>query len=79
MSVQATHPPGRQVFKIANTGTNAGPYTFDVTDPNTKQVVHDHGNYLTAYRKQPDGSWKAEADSVTLDAPPPAPPAPKKK
>jgi len=54
----------------------SGPYTFDMTDPGTKQVVHDHGSYVTVFRKQPDGSWKAQVDTVISEIPPPAPPPP---
>ncbi len=62
---------------IAKSGDLAyvlGVYTFDFTDPQTSQVIHDHGNYVTTYRKQTDGSWKAVADIVTSEVPPPAPP-----
>ena len=52
-----------------------GTYTLTFTDPQTKQVVHDHGSYVTDYRKQTDGLWKAVADIATSDVPP-APPAP---
>jgi hypothetical protein len=45
-----------------------------VTDPQTKQIVNDHGSYVTTYRKQPDGTWKAIADIATSEVPPPAPP-----
>jgi hypothetical protein len=45
-----------------------------VTDPNTKQLINDHGTYVTTWRKQPDGTWKAVADIVTSEVPPPAPP-----
>ena len=65
---------------VASSGDLAytrGTYTLTMTDPQTKQVIHDHGSYVTDYRKQPDGSWKAVADIVTSEVPPPAPaPAP---
>jgi len=51
-----------------------------VTDPVSRQVVHDHGTYVTVFRKQADGSWKAFSDIVSSEVPPPAPaPAPEKK
>jgi hypothetical protein len=51
-----------------------------MTDPQTRQVINDHGSYVTTYRKQPDGAWKAVADMATSEVPTPAPPpAPSKK
>jgi hypothetical protein len=45
-----------------------------MTDPQTRQVINDHGSYVTTYRKQPDGTWKAVADIATSEVPPPASP-----
>jgi uncharacterized protein (TIGR02246 family) len=50
-----------------------GSYTLTITDPATKQVINDHGSYVTTYRKLPDGAWKAVADIATSEVPPPAP------
>jgi uncharacterized protein (TIGR02246 family) len=58
-------------------GYAQGTYTLTLTDPKTKKPITDHGSYVTAYRKQADGSWKAVADSVTSEVPPAAPPAKK--
>jgi hypothetical protein len=49
-----------------------------VTDEATHRVINDHGSYVTTYRKQPDGSWKAESDIATSEVPPMPPPASKK-
>ena len=69
--------------EIARSGDVAytqGSYTMAMTDAQTKQVVSDHGNYVTTYRKPPDGAWKAVADIATSGVPPPAsPPTPPKK
>jgi len=62
------------VAKSGDIGFTQGSYTMTMTDPQTKKVVNDHGSYVTTYRKQPDGTWKAEVDIVTSDVPPPAPP-----
>jgi len=51
-----------------------GSYTLTVTDQQTKQVINDHGSYVTTYRKQADGTWKAIADIATSEMPM-APPA----
>ncbi len=51
-----------------------GSYTLAMTDPHTGKVINDHGSFVTTYRKQPDGSWKAVADIASSDVPPPTPP-----
>jgi len=47
-----------------------GTYTLKMTDPKTHKIVEDHGSYVTTYRKQADGSWKAEADITTSSGAP---------
>ncbi|MFL6769012.1 MAG: YybH family protein [Sphingomicrobium sp.] len=42
-----------------------GHYSMTFTDPATKQPKSDAGSYLTVYRKQADGSWKAVEDFIT--------------
>ena len=58
-----------------------GTYTLTMTDPASKKVVNDHGTYVTVYKKQADGSWKAVSDIASSSVPmtPPAPPKPMKK
>jgi uncharacterized protein (TIGR02246 family) len=47
-----------------------GAYTMTVSAPkNPKSVTTDKGKYLTVFRKQPDGSWKAVADMINSDLP----------
>jgi len=46
-----------------------GTYTMTMTDPKTKQSMTDKGKYLTVFMKQPDGSWKAVADTFNSDSP----------
>ncbi|HMG86827.1 MAG TPA: SgcJ/EcaC family oxidoreductase [Terracidiphilus sp.] len=65
------------VAKSGDLGYTAGTYKLTVTDPATHKPVTDHGNYVTSFRKQADGSWKAVAD-IASSAVPPMPP-PKKK
>jgi uncharacterized protein (TIGR02246 family) len=70
------------VAKSGDLGYTRGKYTMDMTDPQTKQVVHDHGSYVTTYRKQPDGTWKAVSDiasseTPSIPIPPPAASTPK--
>ncbi|WP_051979717.1 YybH family protein [Edaphobacter aggregans] len=69
-----------EVAKSGDLAYTQGTYTLTLTDPQTKQVIHDRGNYVTTYRKEPDGTWKAVADISTSEVPPPAPaPAPTPK
>jgi uncharacterized protein (TIGR02246 family) len=42
-----------------------GHYSMTYTDPDTKKPADSTGHYLTVYRKQADGSWKAVEDFVT--------------
>ena len=60
------------VAKSGDLAYTQGSYTMTVTDPQTNQVINDHGSYVTTYRKQPDGTWKAVADIVTSEVPPPS-------
>jgi len=67
---------------IANSGDLAysrGTYTLTMTNPKTKKPMDDHGSYVTDYRKQADGSWKAVADISVSEVPIGGPTAPMKK
>lgn len=50
-----------------------GPFTFTVTDPRTGTPVTETGTYITIYRKQADGSWKAIERIFSQGATAPAP------
>ncbi len=63
------------VAKSGDLAYTQGTYTLTLTDPKTKKIITDHGSYVTTYRKQADGTWKAVADIATSEVPPP-PPAP---
>jgi uncharacterized protein (TIGR02246 family) len=52
------------VAKSGDVGYTQGTYTMAMTDPGTKQLMHDHGSYVTVFRKQADG-WKAVSDIAT--------------
>ena len=62
-----------EVAKSGDLGYTQGAYTMTLTDPKTKKPFTDKGKYLTTFKKQADGSWKAEADMVSSDVPLPAP------
>ena len=59
-------------------GYTQGTYTLTLTDLQSKQLINDHGNYVTVYRKSADGTWKAVSDIASSAVPPP-PPAPATK
>ena len=60
-------------------GYSQGSYTLTLTDPQSKQMINDHGSYVTVYRKQADGTWKAVSDIASSGVPMPPPPAPAAK
>jgi len=70
------HASKIDVAKSGDLAYTQGSYTMTMTDPQTKQIINDHGSYVTTYRKQPDGSWKAVVDIATSEVPPPAPAPP---
>ena len=76
-------PSRVEVAKSGDFGYTQGTYTMTMTDPSSKKIIKDHGSYVTTYRKQPDGSWKAAADISTSEVPPatqhPAPAKAKKR
>jgi uncharacterized protein (TIGR02246 family) len=68
-----------EVSKSGDLGFTQGSYQLTMTDPASKQVIHDHGSYVTTYRKQPDGKWSAVADIASSEAPTSPDPASKEK
>jgi len=59
-----------EVSKSGDMGATQGSYTMTMTDPVSKKVVNDKGTYVTVYKKQPNGSWKAVLDIATSENPP---------
>jgi uncharacterized protein (TIGR02246 family) len=59
-----------QVAASGDLAYTRGRYTMTMTDPKTKGPFTTKGNYLTVWRKQADGSWKAVEDFATTGAPP---------
>ena len=57
------------VAKSGDLAYTQGDYQMTMTDPKTHKPMTDHGTYVTAYRKQSDGSWKAVSDIATSGAP----------
>jgi uncharacterized protein (TIGR02246 family) len=71
------HPSKVEVSKSADLAYSQGTYAYTSTDPKTKKLVIEHGNYVEVYKKQADGSWKVAADIATQEAPPAPPKAAK--
>jgi uncharacterized protein (TIGR02246 family) len=46
-----------------------GTYSMTMSSPKDKKPVTDKGKYLTVFKKQADGSWKAVADMISSDGP----------
>lgn len=67
------------VAKSGDLAYSQGPCTMTMTDPATNKPMDDKCKYLTVWRKQADGSWKAVQDTFSSDRPlVTAAPAPKK-
>jgi ketosteroid isomerase-like protein len=58
-----------QVAQSGELATTRGNYSIQTTDPATKKVRTDTGSYLTVWKKQADGNWKAVEDFVTPGVP----------
>lgn len=57
------------VAKSGDLGYTQGDYQMTMTNPKTHKVMNDRGAYVTTFRKQPDGSWRAVADIATSSVP----------
>jgi uncharacterized protein (TIGR02246 family) len=56
----------------ADLAYTAGAYHVTYTDPGTRKPVSEDGHYVTVFRKQPDGGWRAVEDIASPGPPPPA-------
>jgi ketosteroid isomerase-like protein len=57
-----------QVAASGEMGYSMGRYDFAMSD-STGSPVKDHGNYLTIWKKQDDGSWKVTVDMFNSELP----------
>jgi ketosteroid isomerase-like protein len=62
------------VAKSGDLASSRGHYSLTMTDKATHKPVTSTGNYLTVFKKQDDGTWKAVEDFIT-PGPAPAPAA----
>jgi ketosteroid isomerase-like protein len=69
------------VARSGDVGYTYGTYAMSANGPDGKPI-QDKGKYVTVWKKQADGSWKAVVDTFNSDiplTPPPPPPPPSKK
>lgn len=57
------------VAKSGDLAVTRGHFSMQSTDPATKQPRTDTGSYMTVWKKQADGGWKAVEDFITPGAP----------
>jgi len=67
------HATRVEVAKAGDLGFSEGTYELTLTNPATNKPVNDHGTYVTVYRKQSDGAWKAVSDIASSGAAPGSP------
>jgi ketosteroid isomerase-like protein len=66
---QLTFAPEKvEVAQSGDLAYTRGTYILRVTNPKTKQRATETGSYITTYKKQTDGSWKAVDDMVAASA-----------
>lgn len=65
-------PVHADIARSADLGYTTGPW--EIRKPETKEVL-GHGQYITVWKKQADGSWKAAID-IGIGNEPPVAPAP---
>jgi uncharacterized protein (TIGR02246 family) len=58
-----------EVSKSGDLAYTQGTYSMTATNPKTKKAETEIGKYVTVYKKQADGSWKAIEDINNADAP----------
>lgn len=61
-----------QVARSGELAYTRGRYTLTMTDPGSNKPETSTGHYLTVWKKQADGNWKAVEDFITPGGPLPA-------
>lgn len=64
------HASRVEVAKCGDVAYSEGSYTMTMTNPATRKKISDKGSYVTVYKKQADGSWKAVSDIASSEVPP---------
>jgi ketosteroid isomerase-like protein len=57
------------VARSGDLAYETGAYSMSLTDPATRRVVTEKGNYIVVWKKQADGSWKVVRDVPVSDGP----------
>jgi uncharacterized protein (TIGR02246 family) len=65
----ALQPVQVEVSRGGDLGYTRGTYVLTATDPASQKAVAEKGRFLTIFRKQADGSWKAVQDINNAEAP----------
>lgn len=65
-------PDKIDVARSGDLAYSRGRFTEKYTDPASKQVKSGSGSFITVYKKQDDGSWKAVEDFAAADPEPAA-------
>ena len=58
-----------EVSRGGDLGYTRGTYVLTATDPASKKAVTEKGRFVTIFRKEADGSWKALQDITNAEAP----------
>jgi ketosteroid isomerase-like protein len=67
-----------EVAEAGDIATSRGRFDETYTDPDSKKPVKVSGSFLTVYKKQQDGGWKAVQDWAVADPGKPTPVEPAK-
>jgi uncharacterized protein (TIGR02246 family) len=65
----ALQPVQVEASKAGDLGYTRGTYVLTATDPVSKKAVTEKGRFVTIFRKEGDGSWKAVQDIHNAEAP----------
>jgi ketosteroid isomerase-like protein len=65
----ALQPVQVEVSRGADLGYTRGTYVLVAADPATKKAVTEKGRFVTVFRKETNGSWKAVQDMNNPEAP----------
>ena len=58
-----------EVSRGGDLGYARGTYVLTATDPASKKVATENGRFVTIFRKEADGSWKALQEISNATAP----------
>jgi uncharacterized protein (TIGR02246 family) len=58
-----------EVSRAGDYGYAQGTFVQKATNPKTKKAETQNGKWVTVFKKEPDGSWKAVSDIFNFDGP----------